>query len=86
MNTTMNASKKIVHYQNGAALIGPPENLRAWLQPVDHPDTDNVDNGSTARTSPVIAYDLDSGLIETERTIYMPVGEVCPIVLNGVPA
>lgn len=78
-------TKKTVLYQNGAALIGPPENLRAWLQPVDHPDEENVVNGGTARTSRVVAYDLDSGRIETERTVYMPTGMVS-IVLNGVPA
>lgn len=76
-------TKKTVRYQNGAALTGTPDNLRAWLQPVDHPDEVNVVNGGTARTSRVIAYDLDSGLIETERTVYLPVGMVQRITLNG---
>jgi len=63
--------KKIVHYdRNKPVLQGPANGVLIW--PVDHPDTDYVSNASYVLTSPVMDIDLDSGIIETERTIYKP--------------
>ena len=63
--------KKVVHYdRNKPVLQGPSNCVLIW--PIDHPDTEWVSNASYVLTSPVVDIDLESGIIETENTIYKP--------------
>jgi hypothetical protein len=43
------------------------------LKPLDHPDSENVSNTCPVRTSAVINWDKETGIIETQNTIYIPV-------------
>lgn len=66
-----NSSKKVVRYHAGSQIVlgmGKP----AFCKPIDHPDKARVSNTTTVMTSPVVAYDEASGVIETENTLYMP--------------
>lgn len=65
--------KPLVHY------VGTPEiftdfdgQQRAYLTPVDHPDTVNVSNTRVARTSAIVSMNSDTGRIETRNTVYIP--------------
>ena len=66
------SEKKIVHYIGEVwAAVG----QSAFLVPVDH--TNHVEgqgvlNHRPARTSKVVAYDKESGVVETLNTIYKP--------------
>lgn len=63
-------TKKCVHYVGSpsAIFIGHP----CFLFPVDHPDSERVTNLNMVRTSNVVSYDVSTGRIETENTIYIP--------------
>lgn len=64
--------KQIVHY---SALIVPPQlGCRATVVPVDHPDVENVMNGTPAYTSLVQSIHAD-GEFETVYTRYVPMEE-----------
>lgn len=59
------SDKKIVHY------VGEPLYVEigevTFLKPVDHPNTSNT---YPVKTSRVVAYDEETGVLETENTIY----------------
>lgn len=62
-------NKQVVHYVAGTATkIG----NNAHLIPIDHPDTENVSNQHYVRTSQVVGWDQETGVIETLNTIYRP--------------
>lgn len=63
------AAKQVVQYES-AFFVGD----RAYVIPVDHPDTVNVRNGQLATTSTVLNHDEVTGCFETEFTIYVPAG------------
>ena len=50
----------------------------AYLYPVDHPDTTNVSNTTVARTSKVVSWNKETGVIETLNTIYTPISQKEP--------
>lgn len=63
--------KKVVHYRGGKATdvqIGMP----TILNPVDHPDTENVSNLKPVITTAVVAWNKETGRVETRNTIYIP--------------
>lgn len=63
--------KKIVQYDasKGAVVrVGQP----AIVYPVDHPDNMRVSNMDAAITSVVISHSPDSGIFETQNSIYKP--------------
>lgn len=57
--------KKIVHYEGEAVILD--IGYCAFLKPTDHP---NVSNQKVVKTTPVVAYDEQTGEIETLNTIY----------------
>lgn len=62
--------KNSVKYKSGTLAftgIGSP----AFLFPIDHPSP-LVTNTGPVRTSYVVAYDKETGTLETENTIYTP--------------
>lgn len=59
--------KPIVHYRTAMNLFKVGES--AFVDPIDHPDSKNVSNTSTVRTSRVIRIG-EGGEFETENTIY----------------
>ena len=62
--------KKIVRYYASKGVI--PFMNSVMLFPVDHPFEHNVSNTCEAVTSPVVSWDKDTGIIETQNTIYKP--------------
>lgn len=46
---------------------------RAFVFPIDHTDSENVSNTTHVLTSPVVKYDKQTGVFETENSIYHPV-------------
>jgi hypothetical protein len=67
-------SKKIVHYDD-KMLVQEIYGNRVVLYPVDHPDTIRVTNTTSALTSPIVLWDKDTGVIETQNTIYKPLSQ-----------
>ena len=80
-------SKRIVHYRKsmGATAIWEEEvggkvhnglvGGNCFLYPIDHPNHvpgQHVSNTKRARTSTVVAVDIESGMVETLNTIYLP--------------
>lgn len=64
--------KKTVKYIPGTVLnaeviVGQP----CILFPINH-DNGLVSNKKFARTTPVVDYDINTGVVETENTIYVP--------------
>ena len=57
--------KKIVHYDGEIAFLG--IGTCAYLTPIDHP---SVSNTKTVRTSSVVSFNKETGILETENTIY----------------
>jgi hypothetical protein len=43
----------------------------AFILPLDHPDTENVSNGTFASTSTVLSYNPETGDFETKNTRYV---------------
>lgn len=66
----MKTDKKIVRYykDKGVELAGD----RALLYPMDHPDSLRVSNTTLILTSKVINFDRDTGILETENSLYTP--------------
>jgi hypothetical protein len=63
-------TKPIVRYSH---FIRPPVvGESCVLYPLDHPDVYRVSNTTWAMTSPVVSFDADSGVIETQNTLYHP--------------
>ena len=63
--------KSIVHYYKN---LMHDINLggKAFIHPVDHPDTERVSNTTWVFTSKVISHDPDTGEFETLNTKYVP--------------
>jgi hypothetical protein len=64
--------KKVVHFTGEAVFLYG----RAYVTPVDHPDTVRVTNTQVAQTSTVVAINED-GSFETLNSIYRPVQVLC---------
>lgn len=66
------SEKKIVHYIGEVwAAVG----QSAFLVPVDHTnhvEGQRVSNNLPVRTSTVVSYDKEAGVVETLNTIYKP--------------
>lgn len=65
-------NKPVVHYMDladWAVQVG----QSCYLRPIDHPSPRVSNMGSWVRTSPVIAFNLETGIIETKNTIYKKV-------------
>jgi len=70
------SEKQVVRYTaveffgplHGGAIVG----NRAFVTPVDHPDTVNVTNGRPAYTTEVVKYDEVTEQFETRNTLYVP--------------
>lgn len=70
------AEKQVVRYSEvqffGTLSNGPIVGNRAYVTPVDHPDTLNVTNGQPAVTTEIVAYDEVTEQFETRNTLYVP--------------
>lgn len=69
-------NKPIVHYRTDKAVeifrnCGPNNGCCAMLYPLDHPSP-SVSNLAPVVTSDLVAFEVISGRIETQNTIYMP--------------
>ncbi len=65
-------AKKVVKYIDGSLFffgIG----RGAIVEPINHPDTDNVSNKKPVWTSNVVDINLATGCFETENSIYIAV-------------
>jgi hypothetical protein len=65
-------AKNIVKYVEGSLFyfgVG----KGAIVEPINHPDTDNVSNTKPVLTSNVVDINLATGWFETENSIYIPV-------------
>jgi len=45
---------------------------RAVVEPINHPDMDNVSNNGPVLTSVVVSHNIETGEFETENTCYKP--------------
>lgn len=70
---TNTSNKKIVYYVRESLAVEPKVGARAFLIPINHPDTVNVSNGEYATTS-LIQEVYHNGIFETLNTIYRPFG------------
>lgn len=60
------SSKRVVHYSKlGFCEVGSP----AIVFPLDHPTCSNT---NFVKTREVLAFDKNTGVFETEKTIYKP--------------
>jgi len=75
----MQTEKKVVHYRGKAMPLAYSENdVRAMLVPVNH--TNHVEgqgatNETMNTTSKVVHWDVDTGVIETTYSIYVPIAQ-----------
>lgn len=66
-------SKKVVQYTRVQFFVPGGVGGRAFVTPVDHPDTINVTNGQEgALTTEIVAYDEATETFETQNTVYVP--------------
>lgn len=65
-------NKRIVHYDDSKPVQEVGE--RVILHPINHPDTINVSNTTTVITSKVVSWNKETGVIETQNTVYIPMG------------
>ena len=70
-------NKPIVHYKGTAIFIGIENSggFQAIVQPIDHPDTENVSNETTVLTSPIVSS-VSNGEFETLYTKYIPINHL----------
>lgn len=64
--------KKVVRYIEDSLHLFGGVGYPAALKPINHPDSEHVSNTTYVLTSLVVAYDSESGQVETLNTMYVP--------------
>jgi hypothetical protein len=64
-------TKRIVHYRGDVKFERLAGITFAFLYPCDHPDSARVSNEKLVITSPVVSYNIVTGCLETQNTVYV---------------